>query len=81
MSKTEITVEEVKTILGCTYATALKIAQEHGEMRDVGRGTDKHQGKWYVPVSVIEARVQSIVTNAHNIQDRLDWTLSYGANS
>ena len=58
----ELTIAQVREIVGWSYPTALDFAKRTGAMID---------GKWYVPFDIVAAEVQKRVVVAQKMQGRL----------
>jgi hypothetical protein len=59
----ELTIEQIKDVLGWSYPTALKFAQRHGR-QDGG-------GKWLVPYGIVADEVNEQLADAQRTVDRL----------
>lgn len=62
MNEKQLTIEQVRTVLGISYPTALSFANEHGKMVD---------GRWLIPASAVQEVVDAYIAKAQKMQMRL----------
>jgi hypothetical protein len=59
----ELTITQVRTIIGWSYPTAFEFARDNGRQ--------DRNGKWFVPFDLVAAEVQRRVIEAQKMQERL----------
>lgn len=62
-----LTINDVETVLGISYPTALALAKSTGEMVS---------GKWFIPADVIEARIAEERQRVEKMEERFNLALA-----